>query len=135
MLNDDCVAEASNPYDAPKANTTVADRESPLGRTRNEAPLVGVVLLIPLAIAFYVGAIAGSLAWFALYPHDKDPQLELFWSRAAGIALGVGLYALFYERLRRPSLLTGSIVVFAAVGLGIASALAGIWLAIWLREM
>jgi hypothetical protein len=135
MLNDDRVAEASNPYDPPEADTAGADRESPLEHTRNEAPLVGVVLLIPLAIAFYVGTIVGSVAWFALYPHEKDPQLELFWGRAAGIALGVALCALFHKRLRRPSLLTGSIAVFAAVGLGIGSSLAGICWAIWLRVM
>jgi hypothetical protein len=128
MLNDDRVLEASNPYDAPQGNTTGADRET-------EARLVGVVLLIPLAIAFYVGTIAGSVAWFALYPHEKDPQLELFWGRSAGIVLGVALYAILYKRLRRPRFLTGSIAVFGAVALGFGSSLAGICWAIWLRVM
>jgi hypothetical protein len=124
--------EASNPYGAPKASTAGADRESPAQHANREASPKGLVLLILLPIAFYVGTIAGSVAWFALYPHEKDPQLQLFWARLAGIVLGVALYAVFYRRLRRPNLPTGGIAVLTAVGLGFGSSLAGMCWAIWL---
>ena len=73
------------------------------------------------------------MIWQVLYPNEKDPQLLLSWTRYAGLAVGVFLYALAHKRLRLARLKRSIVALFVAVCLGLLSSLAGICWAVWLR--